>query len=126
MQEIEEENSINRLQKTNYYRGLIYTRIEDRGPDVIFNLTNLDESQALALSVQSFTIIGVGTGSRSSGSWIGHLFGPMPVPTGQLMNSLIFPFVIEDKTSKDLRVIKSGRSCALIFLVRAIDSLTCS
>lgn len=103
--------------KSTFYRGLLYTRIEDHGPDITANYTNLDEGQALSLAVQAFTLIGVGMGSRSSGTWIGGVFGPMPVPTGQLVNSLIYPFLINDQSSKDSRVRTSGRSCAIIILV---------
>ena len=103
--------------KSTYFRGLLFTRIEDHGPDITANFTNLDEGQALSLAVQAFTLIGVGTGSRSSGSWVGNVFGPMPVPTGQLVNSLIYPFLIDDQTSKDSRVRTAGRSCAIILLV---------
>jgi len=103
--------------KTTYFRGLLFTRIEDHGPDINANFTNLDEGQVLSLAVQAFTLIGVGTGSRSSGSWIENVFGPMPVPTGQLLNSLVYPFLIDDQTSKDARVRSAGRSCAIILLV---------
>ena len=103
--------------KSTYFRGLLFTRIEDHGPDITANYTNLDEGQALSLAVQAFTLIGVGTGSRSSGSWVDNVFGPMPVPTGQLLNSLIYPFLVEDQSSKDSRVRSAGRSCAIILLV---------
>lgn len=103
--------------KSTYFRGLIFTKIEDNGPDITANFTNLDEGQTLSLAVQAFTLIGVGTGSRSSGSWVGNVFGPMPVPTGQLVNSLIYPFLIDDQSSKDARVRTAGRSCAIIILV---------
>ena len=103
--------------KSTFFRGLVFTRIEDNGPDVTANYTNLDEGQALSLAVQSFTLIGVGMGSRSSGSWIGGVYGPMPVPTGQLINSLIYPFLTNDQNSKDSRVRNAGRSCAIIILV---------
>ena len=103
--------------KSNYFRGLLFSRIEDNGPDISANFTNLEEGQALSLVVQAFTLIGVGTGSRSSGSWVGSVYGPMPVPTGQLMNSLIYPFLVDDQTSKDSRVRTAGRSCAIILLV---------
>lgn len=103
--------------KSTYFRGLIFTRIEDMGPDITANYTNLDEGQALSLAVQAFTLIGVGTGSRSSGSWVDNVFGPMPVPTGQLLNSLIYPFLVDDQSSKDARVRSAGRSCAIIVLV---------
>ncbi len=103
--------------KSTYFRGLLFTRIEDHGPDITANFTNLEEGQALSLAVQAFTLIGVGTGSRSSGSWVGNVFGPMPVPTGQLVNSLIYPFLIDDQSSKDSRVRTAGRFCAIIMLV---------
>lgn len=103
--------------KSTFFRGLLFTRIEDHGPDITANYTNLDEGQALSLCVQAFTLIGVGTGSRSSGSWVGSVFGPMPVPTGQLVNSLIYPFLIDDQSSKDSRVRSAGRSCAIMILV---------
>jgi hypothetical protein len=103
--------------KETYFRGLLFTRIEDNGPDITANFTNLDEGQVLSLSVQAFTLIGVGTGSRSSGSWVDNVFGPMPVPTGQLINSLIYPFLIDDQSSKDSRIRSAGRSCAIIILV---------
>lgn len=119
MQEVKPTQTIKDLSfpKTTYFRGLLFTRIEDHGPDITANFTNLDEGQVLSLAVQAFTLIGVGTGSRSSGSWIDNIFGPMPVPTGQLINSLVYPFLIEDQTSKDSRVRSSGRSCAIIVLV---------
>lgn len=103
--------------QNSYFRGLIFTRIEDHGPDITFNFSNLDETQALTLVVQAFTLIGVGTGSsRSTLSEESNLFGPMPV-SSLLINSLMFPFNIDDQSSSDERIRKSGRSCAFIFLV---------
>ena len=92
--------------------------MEDSGPGIVLNFSSLDETQAFSLAVQSFTLLGMGTGSRSSGSWMNHLFGPLPVPTGQLINALIYPFLIIDQSSSDSRVRKAGRSCSLIILLR--------
>jgi hypothetical protein len=47
-----------------------------------------------------------------------YIFGPLPVPTGQLMNCIVYPFLVTDETSSDSRVRKSGRSCSLIILIR--------
>lgn len=119
MEQVKTNQNMKELQfpKNTYFRGLLFTKIEDNGPDVTANYTNLDEGQVLSLAVQAFTLIGVGTGSRSSGSWVDNVFGPMPVPTGQLLNSLIYPFLVDDQTSNDVRVRTAGRSCAIIVLV---------
>lgn len=118
MQQISDETvTVRSSRSATYYRGFMFARIEDFGPDISYNETNLEEGQALALAVQAFTLMGVGTGSRKSGSWLGHMFGPFPVPTGQLTNMLMYPFLVDAEDSKDPRVKAAGRSCAFMFLV---------
>jgi hypothetical protein len=103
--------------KDTHYRGLIYTAVTDDGPKVLCNLTQLDEDHTFPLSVQAFTLLGLGSGSRTAGTWMEYTYGPLPFPTGRPLNTMVFSFIVEGSDSKDLRVKTSGRSAALIFIV---------
>jgi hypothetical protein len=103
--------------KGTYYRGLLYTAVTDTGPKVLCNLTQLDEDHTFPLSVQAFTLLGLGSGSRTAGTWMEYTYGPLPFPTGRPLNTMIFSFLIEGSDSKDTRVKNAGRAAALIFIV---------
>ncbi|OLS28133.1 MAG: hypothetical protein HeimC3_00940 [Candidatus Heimdallarchaeota archaeon LC_3] len=103
--------------KDTAYRGLLYTAVTDTGPKVIYNLTQLDEDHTFPLSVQAFTLLGLGSGSRTAGSWMEYCYGPLPFPTGRPLNTMIFSFLVEGSDSMDERVKKAGRSAALVILV---------
>ena len=45
------------------------------------------------------------------------IFGPLPMPTGRPINSLIYSFLVEGSDSSDSRIRFAGRAAALIFLV---------
>ncbi|MHA2101244.1 MAG: hypothetical protein ACW99A_21495, partial [Candidatus Kariarchaeaceae archaeon] len=72
--------------KDTHYRGLIYTAVTDDGPKVLCNLTQLDEDHTFPLSVQAFTLLGLGSGSRTAGTWMEYTYGPLPFPTGRPLN----------------------------------------
>jgi hypothetical protein len=103
--------------KDTHYRGLLYTAVTDTGPKVLCNLTQFDEDHTFPLSVQAFTLLGLGSGSKTAGTWMEYTYGPLPFPTGRPLNTMVYSFLIEGSDSKDDRVIKAGRAAALIFIV---------
>ncbi|MFW9928323.1 MAG: hypothetical protein ACFFD1_02940 [Candidatus Thorarchaeota archaeon] len=100
-----------------YYRGLIYAVVSDYGPKILYNFSHFDDDQTFPLSVQVFTLLGMGTGSRTAGTWMEYPYGPLPVPTGRPISSIIYSFLVEGFDSIDDRVKHSGRAAALIVLV---------
>jgi hypothetical protein len=103
--------------KGTHYRGLLYAAVTDTGPKILCNLTRLDEDHTFPLSVQAFTLLGLGSGSRTAGTWMEYTYGPLPFPTGRPLNTMIFSFMVEGADSKDSRVKQAGRAAALIFIV---------
>ncbi|HKZ42400.1 MAG TPA: hypothetical protein VJ044_15670 [Candidatus Hodarchaeales archaeon] len=102
-----------------HYRGIIYCKVEDSGPEVVYNLTDppLGEEFVFSTSVQAFTLLGMGSSTGGYYRFGNFPYGPLPTPTGHPLNTVIYSFFIEDKKSTDERVRASGRVVALIFLL---------
>ncbi|MFX0061991.1 MAG: hypothetical protein ACFFC7_07365 [Candidatus Hermodarchaeota archaeon] len=87
--------------------GVILTRIEDDGPKLIHNASDLDEGAATMLAIQSFTMVSLGQGAPEG------LYGPIPVPQAEDFQALIYTFLTSGVDSADLRVQEYGRQNGL-------------
>ncbi|MFX0061148.1 MAG: hypothetical protein ACFFC7_03100 [Candidatus Hermodarchaeota archaeon] len=94
------------------FYGIVLATIEDIGPDLTFNKSVLANDEAMLLAIQTFTLVGIGTGAPEG------FHGPLPVPKRPDMQTLIYTFVTSGVDSADVRVQKHGRQRALFLLFR--------
>ncbi|MFX1251715.1 MAG: hypothetical protein ACFFCZ_08895 [Promethearchaeota archaeon] len=87
--------------------GVILARMDDDGPNLIHNASNLDEGTAMMLAIQSFTMVSLGQGAPEG------LYGPIPVPQAENFQALIYTFVTSGAASGDIRVQEYGRQNGL-------------
>ncbi|MFX1536014.1 MAG: hypothetical protein ACFFDI_17500 [Promethearchaeota archaeon] len=92
------------------FYGIVLATIEDIGPDLTFNKSVLANDEAMLLAIQTFTLVGIGTGAPEG------FHGPLPVPKRPDMQTLIYTFVTSGVDSGDVRVQKHGRQRALFLL----------
>ncbi|MFX1251305.1 MAG: hypothetical protein ACFFCZ_06830 [Promethearchaeota archaeon] len=92
------------------FYGIVLATIEDIGPDLTFNKSVLANDEAMLLAIQTFTLVGIGTGAPEG------FHGPLPVPKRPDMQTLIYTFVTSGVDSADVRVQKHGRQRALFLL----------
>ncbi|MFX0095207.1 MAG: hypothetical protein ACFFBD_25965 [Candidatus Hodarchaeota archaeon] len=90
--------------------GVILSRMEDEGPTVVFNASNLEEPTPMMLAVQMFTAISLGTGAPEG------LYGPIPVPEREDLQVLVYPFLSSGADSTDSRIQMHGRQNMLMMI----------
>jgi len=93
------------------FNGIIFAVMADTGPMTEINLSSLDETSAMKLSISLLTAIGLG----ESRDQINQLHGSFPVP-GRKELALAYPFNLEGDESKDPRIQFSGRYCTIFLL----------
>ncbi|MFX1533579.1 MAG: hypothetical protein ACFFDI_05025 [Promethearchaeota archaeon] len=87
--------------------GVILARMEDDGPNLVYNASDLDEGAVAMLAIQSFTMVSLGQGAPEG------LYGPIPVPQAEEFHALIYTFLTSGADSADLRVQEYGRQNGL-------------
>lgn len=83
----------------------------DTGPMTEFNLSKLDDTSAMKLSISLMTALGLG----ESQDQLNQLHGSFPVP-GRKELALAYPFMVSSSTSADPRIQASGRYCTIFLL----------
>lgn len=83
----------------------------DTGPMTEINLSKLDDTSAMKLSISLMTALGLG----ESQDQFNQLHGSFPVP-GRKELALAYPFIVSSSTSGDSRIRASGRYCTLFLL----------
>jgi len=99
------------LIRRSIFEGIVLTIIGDQGPEIVANLSPIDDNQAFSLGVQGMTLIGMGTQQAPNG-----LFGPIPVPNQTEFKSLVYIFTIKAESTHDTRIEKHGRVCSIFLL----------
>ena len=95
------------------YQGLVCTAVTDRGPELLYDYSVLDEAISHMLAIQALTMISMGSGSEG-----GH--GPIPVPKNPELQALVYTFFAPAPDSQDDRVRLHGRQYAF-FLIFSKD-----
>ena len=93
------------------FNGIIFAVMADSGPMTEINLSPLDETSAMKLSISLLTAIGLG----ESRDQINQLHGSFSVP-GRKELALAYPFTLEGDESQDPRIQSSGRYCTIFLL----------
>ena len=91
--------------------GIVLSVMADTGPVTEINLSKLDETSTMKLSISLMTALGLG----ESQDQLNQLHGSFPVP-GRKELSLAYPFTVTGETSSDPRIQASGRYCTLFLL----------
>ena len=98
-------------------KGIVLAVLDDNGPAVWLNLTELDEVESMKLAVSGMTAFGMGNMIDRTRN---KLHGTFPIPyvdeDAPEDSSLVFPFSVSGETSLDSRIRKYGREC-MIFLI---------
>ena len=92
------------------FQGILLTVMADTGPMTEINLSKLDETSAMKLSISLMTALGLG----ESQDQLNQLHGSFPVP-GRKELALAYPFSVST-VSSDPRIQATGRYC-IIFLL---------
>ncbi len=100
------------------FEGIILTVMSDTGPMAEINLSKLDETSAMKLSISLMTALGLGESQDQQN----QLHGPFSVP-GRKELSLAYPFLVSSVSSADPRIQATGRYCT-IFLLFLRDTKT--
>ncbi|MFX1284898.1 MAG: hypothetical protein ACFFB5_14650 [Promethearchaeota archaeon] len=93
------------------FEGIILTVMADTGPMTELNLSKLDDTSAMKLSISLMTALGLG----ESQDQLNQLHGSFPVP-GRKELALAYPFIVSSSTSADPRIQASGRYCTIFLL----------
>ncbi len=92
-------------------QGILLAVMADTGPLTEINLSKLDETSAMKLSISLLTALGLG----ESQDQLNQLHGSFPVP-GRKELALAFPFTVTGENSTDPRIQASGRYCTIFLL----------
>jgi len=93
------------------FEGVLLSVMADTGPHTEFNLSKLDETSSMKLSISLMTALGLG----ESQDQINQLHGSFPVP-GRKELAIAFPFTVASQDSADPRIQEFGRYFTLFFL----------
>ncbi len=83
----------------------------DTGPMTEINLSKLDDTSAMKLSISLMTALGLG----ESQDQLNQLHGSFPVP-GRKELALAYPFIVSSSTSADPRIQATGRYCTIFLM----------
>jgi hypothetical protein len=92
-------------------QGILLAVMADTGPLTEINLSKLDETSAMKLSISLLTALGLG----ESQDQFNQLHGSFPVP-GRKELALAYPFTVTGENSADPRIQASGRYCTIFLL----------
>ncbi len=102
--------------KEPLFAGLVVSVMGDAGPQMICSIAppDLDEITLLNMNVQGMTLLGLADGVPEN-----KLHGPVPVPTSDKYQSLVYSFIVEAKVTKDERMQTFGVDSVLFILFKA-------
>ena len=92
-------------------QGILLAVMADMGPITEINISKLDETSAMKLSISLLTALGLG----ESQDQMNQLHGSFPVP-GRKELALAYPFTVSGDNSVDPRIQASGRYCTVFLL----------
>ncbi|MHA2054672.1 MAG: hypothetical protein ACW99F_13865 [Candidatus Hodarchaeales archaeon] len=93
------------------FQGVLLSVMADTGPLTEINLSKLDETSSMKLSISLMTALGLG----ESQDQLNQLHGSFPVP-GRKELAIAYPFTVASGESTDPRITQYGRYCTLFFL----------
>ncbi|MFX0173336.1 MAG: hypothetical protein ACFE9L_15695 [Candidatus Hodarchaeota archaeon] len=93
------------------FEGILLSVMSDTGPQTEVNLSKLDETAAMKLSISLLTALGLG----ESQDQLNQLHGSFPVP-GRKELALAYPFTVYSEESIDPRIQEHGRYCTIFLL----------
>ncbi len=93
------------------FEGVLLSVMADTGPYTQYNLSKLDDTSSMKLSISLMTALGLG----ESQDQINQLHGSFPVP-GRKELAIAFPFTVASRDSTDPRIQEFGRYFTLFFL----------
>jgi hypothetical protein len=98
--------------KKNLLEGLTVSVFTDDGPELLINLSDLDEVVTQKLSIVGITILSMGFTTVEERDMRDYkLFGPFPLPESNAYSVLsVFFNVKPDMGSKDIRISQFGRT----------------
>ena len=108
--------------------GIIVSTFADRGPDTVFNNTDLADDEAMILAIKGMTVIGLDNpldaieninDDEERRSTI-QQFGPFPIKDRPTLKALAISFVVKSEESTDHRIRTFGRFCVL-FLIYNVE-----
>ncbi|TET31658.1 MAG: hypothetical protein E3J70_01790 [Candidatus Heimdallarchaeota archaeon] len=108
--------------------GIIVSTFADRGPDTVFNNTDLADDEAMILAIKGMTVIGLDNpldaiedinDDEERRSTI-QQFGPFPIKDRATLKALAISFVVKSEDSTDHRIRTFGRFCVL-FLIYNVE-----
>lgn len=102
--------------KEPLFAGLVVSVMSDVGPQMMCNIAPpaLDEVTLLNLNVQGMTLLGLADGVPEN-----KLHGPVPVPTTEEYQSLVYSFIVEATVTEDERMQEFGVDSILFILFKA-------
>ena len=98
------------------FEGVLLSVMADTGPITEINLSKLDETSSMKLSISLMTALGFG----ESQDQLNQLHGPFPVPSRKEL-AIAYPFTVQSSNSTDPRIQEYGRYCTL-FLLFLLDT----
>jgi tetratricopeptide (TPR) repeat protein len=93
------------------FEGILLAVMSDTGPLTEVNLSKLDETTVMKLSISLLTALGLG----ESQDQLNQLHGSFPVP-GRKELALAYPFTVFSENSADPRIQEHGRYCTIFLL----------
>jgi hypothetical protein len=93
------------------FEGVLLSVMADTGPHTEYNLSKLDATSSMKLSISLMTALGLG----ESQDQINQLHGSFPVP-GRKELAIAFPFKVATGESSDPRIQEFGRYFTIFFL----------
>ena len=98
------------------FEGVLLSVMADTGPVTEINLSKLDDTSSMKLSISLMTALGLG----ESQDQLNQLHGPFPVPSRKEL-AIAYPFTVQSSNSTDPRIQEYGRYCTL-FLLFLLDT----
>ncbi len=101
------------------YLGIIFTKVTpEMGPIVAYNDTQiLEDMELLGLTAQGVTLLGMGEYFHCG------FYGPIPVPSSETNESLLYSFMMPAPDSPDPRIRKHGMACTIFLVFRRGPSI---
>ena len=93
------------------FDGIVLSVMADTGPVTEINLSKLDETSTMKLSISLMTALGLG----ESQDQLNQLHGSFPVP-GRKELAIAYPFKVSSQDSSDPRITEFGRYCTIFLL----------
>jgi tetratricopeptide (TPR) repeat protein len=93
------------------FQGVLLSVMADTGPLTEINLSKLDETSSMKLSISLMTALGLG----ESQDQLNQLHGSFPVP-GRKELAIAYPFTVTSGESIDPRITQYGRYCTIFLL----------